>query len=65
MEVSDDGKGMPEGILENSPRGVRARGLGIEGMRERVRIMGGRLEIISGEKGTTVRAVVPRPGETS
>jgi signal transduction histidine kinase len=38
-------------------------GVGIAGMRERLREMRGSLELIS-DRGTTVRAVIPIGGET-
>jgi signal transduction histidine kinase len=40
-------------------------GLGIPGMKERMRQLGGRLEIQSDEHGTSVIATAPRPQETS
>ena len=59
LEVSDNGKGIPKDILYtlNSSRGQL--GIGIRGMRERVRQLGGRLEIKSGQDGTTILAVLP------
>jgi signal transduction histidine kinase len=39
-------------------------GVGIAGMRERLRQLGGQLEIRSSSKGTTVIAVLPRPQES-
>ena len=57
VEVRDEGKGMPSG--EN---GSHARvGVGIQGMRERITQFGGRFEIRSNKKGTTVAATVPVP----
>jgi signal transduction histidine kinase len=55
MTVSDDGKGIgPEEVSDG-------RSLGIVGMRERVRTLGGQLEI-SGRpgRGTSVRVAIPR-----
>lgn len=60
LEVRDRGRGMEmtadegEGRLPMGPLGV-----GILGMRERMRQLDGRLEIVSGASGTCVRAVVP------
>jgi signal transduction histidine kinase len=45
-------------VKNDAVRFVRV-GVGIAGMRERLRQLGGRLEIISGDKGTTVKATVP------
>jgi PAS domain S-box-containing protein len=50
VEIRDHGTGLP--------RPMRA-GVGIQGMRERVRQLGGQLEIESGEDGTRVVAIVP------
>lgn len=58
VEVRDRGKGMPANMHEG--RSGRSRiGVGIQGMRERVRELGGRLEINSNKCGTTVTAAVP------
>ena len=53
VEVSDKGKGMA--ATASKP------GVGVQGMRERVRQLGGRLEIESSRQGTTVRAILPAP----
>jgi signal transduction histidine kinase len=51
--VEDDGKGF-------SPRDVREQALGLVGMRERVQLLGGRLEIESSPgDGTTIVAELP------
>jgi signal transduction histidine kinase len=52
--VEDDGRGF-------DPTYRRENGFGIEGMRERVGLLDGRLQIESGESGTTVVAEVPLP----
>jgi signal transduction histidine kinase len=62
VEVEDKGKGIPlpkRSELISSPRGTP--GVGIRGMRERLRQLGGTLEIhSSGEgKGTLIRAYLP------
>jgi PAS domain S-box-containing protein len=58
VEVRDRGKGMPANMHQGLS--MRSRiGVGIQGMRERVRELGGRLEITSDKRGTTVTAVVP------
>lgn len=54
IEVQDDGEGFdPE---------VRSSGFGLAGMRERVYLAGGRLELESGAWGTRVRAELPVDG---
>jgi PAS domain S-box-containing protein len=62
LEVSDQGRG----IAPETLRGFAARrglpGVGLAGMRERLQLLGGRLEIESSERGTTIRAIVPQGG---
>jgi two-component system NarL family sensor kinase len=64
FEVQDCGKGIsrPEAqpAAQESPG---TSGLGLRGMTERLREVGGTLEINSGQQGTTVRAIVPFSGE--
>ncbi len=58
LEVSDNGVGIAEGDPENTA--TPGQSLGIRGMRERVEMLGGALEIVSNPgAGTTVRAVLP------
>lgn len=61
MEIEDQGHGAPPGLLTNVDHDVAGLGVGVLGMRERLRQLGGRLEIESGGNGTTVRAIVPVP----
>jgi two-component system NarL family sensor kinase len=58
LVVSDDGRGMrgPEGQAEPARTGV-----GIAGMRSRLRDFGGSLEIHGGGRGTTLIGTVPLP----
>ena len=64
LEVMDDGRGIPVELL-NHPEAILERlGVGIAGMRERMKQLGGNLEIQSGSRGTLVRAVVPVGGTT-
>lgn len=58
LQVSDEGRGMPAEILSD-PGGIGGLGVGLAGMRERVRQLGGELEIKSGDSGTTVIAKFP------
>jgi signal transduction histidine kinase len=59
MEVRDDGRGFdPAGVV---PAEDGQSGIGLVGMRARLRLLGGRLEIESAPGGpTTVRASLPR-----
>jgi len=60
LEVADEGKGVPPGILkETSHDWTRALGVGLRGMNERMRQLGGTLLLMSSERGTTVSASVP------
>lgn len=60
LEIKDQGKGLPSGVLEHSDRDWRgALGVGLRGMNERMRQLGGSLEVVSMEAGTTVSAMVP------
>jgi signal transduction histidine kinase len=53
IEVKDDGRGFdPE---------ARTTGFGLAGMRERIYLAGGELEITPAEPGTTVRCTLPVP----
>jgi two-component system NarL family sensor kinase len=54
--IVDKGKGIPPDKLTS------AAGVGLRGMRERVKAFGGELEILSDGKGTVVRAVIPLRG---
>lgn len=58
IEIADQGKGVPK----EKQLGLKSKarvGVGISGMRERVKQFGGTLEIESGPNGTTVAAVLP------
>jgi PAS domain S-box-containing protein len=60
LEVTDTGKGIPSGLLEQSGQDwTGALGVGLRGMNERMRQLGGSLEVVSTEKGTAVSATVP------
>jgi signal transduction histidine kinase len=54
--VRDDGKGVPEQIAEFRPGTI---GVGIGGMRQRVKELGGDLKLRNAEPGTIVEAVIP------
>jgi PAS domain S-box-containing protein len=63
LEVKDRGRGMPSASLHRSNGNARAIGVGIAGMRERVRQLGGRFEIQSCPGDTVVRTTLPVGGE--
>jgi len=52
LEVHDNGRGVPD----SEPRDL---GVGLRGMHERLRQLGGRLDLASTDGGTTVSAAVP------
>jgi signal transduction histidine kinase len=54
--VADNGRGIK---ASNYRRNDRPRGLGLSGMRTRVRQFGGKLTIRTGPKGTQIRARIP------
>jgi signal transduction histidine kinase len=59
LEVEDTGAGIPPERLETLRRDDVVMGVGIAGMRERLRQLGGNLMLSSGSGGTQVRAVLP------
>jgi PAS domain S-box-containing protein len=60
LEVSDQGKGTQLQNCEQSGEDwLGALGVGLRGMSERVRQLGGKLDLSSSNKGTTVTATVP------
>jgi PAS domain S-box-containing protein len=58
LEVSDKGKGMPNGGFEET-NGAGVLGIGLRSMSERARQVGGTLEVKSSSAGTTVTALIP------
>jgi signal transduction histidine kinase len=60
LEVSDDGRGINHEIQSKIASGENA-GVGLRGMRERLRQLGGSVEIRSNGHGATVIATVPFP----
>jgi PAS domain S-box-containing protein len=59
LEVIDHGKGIEAGTARVKVEGIAALGVGIPGMRERLRQLGGQLEVDFGREGTRVSASVP------
>jgi len=59
LEITDSGRGARAEDLQDREVRASALGVGILGMRERMRQLGGRLDISLGSRGTTVRAMVP------
>jgi len=59
LRVTDFGRGMPPGVLQSLREDGPDRGVGLAGMNERVREIGGRLNIRSSSAGTEIVARVP------
>lgn len=57
LEIADAGHGIPVEVL--SQNGSHLCGVGIAGMRERVRLLRGRFEIQSNKAGTRIHVVLP------
>ena len=58
LTIADRGRGLPPGLLTGRADGARI-GVGISGMRQRVRQLKGRLDLSSNGQGTTVHVVLP------
>ena len=66
LRIKDEGRGIPRSILNGSEKGhLPPTGVGLRGMDERMRQLGGRLEVSSDEQGTTVEAIVPAGTSTT
>jgi len=61
LEIADQGRGLPAGLRDNESM-LAAAGVGIAGMRERAREFGGRMDVQSGDGGTTVSVSLLIPG---
>ena len=59
LEVVDHGRGIEAGVAPVMIDGIASLGVGIPGMRERLRQLGGQLEVDFGTNGTRVVAIVP------
>jgi two-component system, NarL family, sensor kinase len=60
LQIGDHGKGIHAEILKSSRNSVAPLGVGIQGMKERMRQLSGRLEVTSRPKqGTVVTATLP------
>jgi signal transduction histidine kinase len=63
LHIADHGQGIPRGDLGTGGNAGVVMGVGIAGMRERVRQLGGQLQIDSGDSGTSLTATLPILGE--
>jgi signal transduction histidine kinase len=61
LSMRDNGHGMLPEVLDSFRNGGAHLGVGIAGMRERIREFGGHLDLHSDTTGTLLTAVLPRP----
>jgi two-component system, NarL family, sensor kinase len=59
LEISDLGKGVSGGAPQGKEEPPFQVGVGIPSMHERVRLIGGQLDVHSSSHGTTVRVTIP------
>ena len=59
LEVSDQGEGIPEKVLTEFNRSGASTGVGLSGMRERVRQLRGTFQIEPGSPGTRIWVMLP------
>ena len=57
--VEDQGKGIPRNVLDCFAKNGTNVGVGLAGMRERAKELGGTLEVQSGKKGTRLKVIIP------
>jgi signal transduction histidine kinase len=60
LEIQDFGRGIPAERLGGLRQASAEMGVGLAGMRERLHELNGELEIESDDKGTSLRAIIPR-----
>jgi PAS domain S-box-containing protein len=65
LEIEDRGRGMSPDFVARLVDGDSAFGIGVAGMRERLKRLGGSFDIESSPAGTTVRVSVPVPAKTA
>jgi len=59
LEIEDHGKGAPESLMAQLQNGEIQTGVGLAGMRERARELGGAFEMLPNNPGTMVRISLP------
>ena len=55
LEIRDYGQGIPQGVLESFQTSGNGAGVGLAGIRERLREVDGKLDLSSSEDGTVLR----------
>ena len=59
LEVRDFGRGLPPAVMDRFQRTGTGSGVGLAGIRERIKELGGDFTICSSSEGTTLRSSVP------
>jgi len=59
LEIRDEGHGMDPSLIPESGLITAPLGIGLRGMSERMRQLGGNLDVTTGKNGTSVRATAP------
>lgn len=59
LEIRDFGRGLPPAVMERFQRTGTGSGVGLAGIRERIKELGGDFTICSSGEGTTLRSSVP------
>ncbi len=59
LEVRDQGCGIPRHVVDRFSRGEIGSGVGLAGIRERTRELGGEVDLWSGPNGTALKARIP------
>jgi signal transduction histidine kinase len=59
LEIHDEGHGLRDPVAHDNGTLPESLGVGIQGMRERVRQLGGTFDVEFTDAGTTVRVCVP------
>jgi two-component system, NarL family, sensor kinase len=65
LEIEDAGRGMPAAEASDPASSGRFAGVGVAGMRERIRQLGGTFDVESTAGGTLVRACIPLSGRAN
>ena len=59
LEIQDFGRGLPQEVMERFQRTGTGSGVGLAGIRERIKELGDDFKVVSDSTGTTLRATVP------
>jgi len=65
LEIQDFGRGLPQAVMDRFHRTGAGSGVGLAGIRERMKELGGDFTICSAKGGTTLRSAVPLSVDTT